>query len=213
MTGIAVAWLLEWSYAQLPLYIPALQTKLSPGEGSDKSDDSSSKSGKKAAAAAAGRTKISNPTPFDSLRQFYLSKTGKMVRFGGAIVIIYLLLMSSITFVAHSKYYAKQISQPSLMFETRLNNGEHVIIDDYVKGYEWIKKNTPQDSRVLSWWDYGYQIAGIANRTTLADGNTWNLEHIALIGKILTSSQEEAHKIARHLADYVLVWAGGGGGG
>jgi asparagine N-glycosylation enzyme membrane subunit Stt3 len=48
-----------------------------------------------------------------------------------------------------------------------------------------------QDARVLSWWDYGYQIAGIANRTTLADGNTWNLEHIALIGKILTSSQPE----------------------
>eukprot|EP00966_Prymnesium_polylepis_P233944 5411290-Prymnesium_polylepis.1 len=24
----------------------------------------------------------------------------------------------------------------------------------------------------MAWWDYGYQIAGIANRTTIADGNT-----------------------------------------
>lgn len=35
--------------------------------------------------------------------------------------------------------------------------------------------------RVMSWWDYGYQIAGMANRTTLVDNNTWNNSHIALV--------------------------------
>ena len=35
--------------------------------------------------------------------------------------------------------------------------------------------------------DYGYQIAGIAKRTTIADGNTWNHEHIALLGLSLSS--------------------------
>jgi asparagine N-glycosylation enzyme membrane subunit Stt3 len=25
----------------------------------------------------------------------------------------------------------------------------------------------------MAWWDYGYQITGISNRTTIADGNTW----------------------------------------
>ena len=40
-------------------------------------------------------------------------------------------------------------------------------------------------------------------------GNTWNHEHIALLGRILTGPEKEAHRIARHLADYVLVWAGG----
>jgi len=63
----------------------------------------------------------------------------------------------------------------------------------------------------MAWWDYGYQITGIANRTSVADGNTWNHEHIATLGRILTAPQEEAHSYARHLADYVLVWAGGGG--
>ena len=33
----------------------------------------------------------------------------------------------------------------------------------------------------MSWWDYGYQIAGMANRTTLVDNNTWNNSHIALV--------------------------------
>ena len=63
----------------------------------------------------------------------------------------------------------------------------------------------------MAWWDYGYQITGIANRTTIADGNTWNHEHIALLGLALTTDVDEGYEIARHLADYVLIWGGGGG--
>ncbi len=63
----------------------------------------------------------------------------------------------------------------------------------------------------MAWWDYGYQITAIANRTTIADGNTWNHEHIALLGRALTSPLKDGHRIARHLADYVLLWTGGGG--
>jgi len=63
----------------------------------------------------------------------------------------------------------------------------------------------------MAWWDYGYQITGIGNRTTIADGNTWNHEHIATLGRCLTSPVKEAHRVIRHLADYVLVWAVGGG--
>ena len=74
-----------------------------------------------------------------------------------------------------------------------------------------MRDNTPDNARVMAWWDYGYQITGIANRTTIADGNTWNHEHIALLGKALTGSVEEGYSIARHLADYVLIWGGGGG--
>ena len=42
---------------------------------------------------------------------------------------------------------------------------------------------------MLSWWDYGYQINGVANRTSIADGNTWNHEHIALLGRVLISPE------------------------
>lgn len=59
---------------------------------------------------------------------------------------------------------------------------------------------------MLGWWDYGYHLNGIANRTSLADGNTWNLEHIALVGRCLLLPPAEAHALTRHLADYVLVW-------
>merc|ERR1712137_1047920 len=88
-------------------------------------------------------------------------------------------------------------------------SGAVIVVDDYWVGYNWINENTPEDSRVMAWWDYGYQITGIAKRTSLADGNTWNHEHIATIGRIMTSPQRRAHNSIRHLADYMLVWAGG----
>jgi len=105
---------------------------------------------------------------------------------------------------------SEAISNPTIILVGELRDGTVVKVDDYREAYWWIRDNTPEDSRVLSWWDYGYQITAIANRTTIADGNTWNHEHIALLGKILTTNVDEGYSIARHLADYVLVWAGGG---
>ena len=59
-------------------------------------------------------------------------------------------------------------------------------------------------------WDYGYQIAGMANRTTLVDNNTWNNSHIALVGKAMSSNETAAYDIMTDLdVDYVLVIFGG----
>ena len=50
-----------------------------------------------------------------------------------------------------------------------------------------------------------YQIAGMANRTTLVDNNTWNNSHIALVGKAMSSNETAAYEIMRELdVDYVL---------
>ena len=38
------------------------------------------------------------------------------------------------------------------------------ILDDFREAYFWLNQNTHDLSRVMSWWDYGYQIAGMANR-------------------------------------------------
>jgi hypothetical protein len=35
----------------------------------------------------------------------------------------------------------------------------------------WIRENTPINSSVVSWWDYGYWEEAIANRTAVADGS------------------------------------------
>ena len=44
--------------------------------------------------------------------------------------------------------------------------------NDWIETLEWIKLNTPEDSIVASWWDYGYWISTVAERTTLIDNAT-----------------------------------------
>merc|ERR1719161_658320 len=114
-------------------------------------------------------------------------------------------------FVDHADQVAQSMSNPQVVYSVPDGRGGKRKIDDYLRGYEWIDENTPKDARVMAWWDYGYQITGIARRTSIADGNTWNHEHIATLGRTLTSPEKKAWNAIRHLADYVLVWAGGGG--
>jgi dolichyl-diphosphooligosaccharide--protein glycosyltransferase len=81
-------------------------------------------------------------------------------------------------------------------------------VTDYLDSYEWLKANTAPNARVLAWWSYGYHITGIANRTALADGNTWNDEHVAAIATMLLAPPAQAHALVRHVADYVYLWVG-----
>ncbi|KAL7566257.1 hypothetical protein ACA910_011317 [Epithemia clementina (nom. ined.)] len=131
------------------------------------------------------------------------------------VVIVAFALKESIPYVkkfhAMAHELAGHLSHPTIIQKAQTRDGQMVMIDDYRDAYFWLKDNTPEDARIMAWWDYGYQITGISNRTTIADGNTWNHEHIAFLGRTLTAPEKEAHRIARHLADYVLVWAGGGG--
>lgn len=60
-------------------------------------------------------------------------------------------------------------------------NRSRTILDDFREAYFWLRQNTDDQARVMSWWDYGYQIAGMGNKTTLVDNNTWNNSHIALV--------------------------------
>lgn len=129
------------------------------------------------------------------------------------VFLLILLLSGTLSkgFYDHCNNMAQGFSHPQLMFKSRTSDGRIIIVDDYREAYHWLRDKTPTDSRVMAWWDYGYQITGIGNRTSIADGNTWNHEHIATLGKCLTSPVVEAHALIRHLADYVLIWAGGGG--
>merc|ERR1712183_844639 len=70
--------------------------------------------------------------------------------------------------------------------------------------------NTWENSKIMSWWDYGYQISSMANRTILGDNNTWNNTHISRVGQAMASDEAHAYEIMRELdVDYVLVIFGG----
>lgn len=125
------------------------------------------------------------------------------------------ILVVIINILQHQVYHstilaADAYSSPSIIMAHKLNDGNRLIIDDYREAYYWLKQNTAPDANIMSWWDYGYQITGMANRTVLVDNNTWNNTHIATVGKAFASTEEEGYNIAKFLgADYVLVIFGG----
>ncbi|PGH00406.1 dolichyl-diphosphooligosaccharide-protein glycosyltransferase [Blastomyces parvus] len=121
-------------------------------------------------------------------------------------VVVYLLL-----FVAHCTWVTSNAySSPSVVLASKLPDGSQFIIDDYREAYYWLRQNTPENAKIMSWWDYGYQIGGMADRPTLVDNNTWNNTHIATVGKAMSSREEVSYPILRqHDVDYVLVVFGG----
>jgi len=143
-------------------------------------------------------------------KKMYNQPSGKSWRLGGAVLIVLLFPLLARNFFTYCLEIAKRMSNPTIMYYGTIGE-KQVLVDDYREAYWWLRDNTAEDARVMAWWDYGYQIAGIANRTTIADGNTWNHEHIATLGRALTSPEKYAHAIIRHMADYVLIWTGGGG--
>jgi len=127
------------------------------------------------------------------------------------MMVVMLLMMLLMLFSVHCTWVTSNAySSPSIVLATTNYDGSRNILDDFREAYFWLRQNTPDDARVMSWWDYGYQIAGMANRTTLVDNNTWNNSHIALVGKAMSSNESAAYDIMRSLnVDYVLVIFGG----
>lgn len=127
----------------------------------------------------------------------------------------FLLLLGSlyllIQFAVHCTWVTSEAySSPSIVLAARQSNGERVIFDDFRESYYWLRHNTPPDAKIASWWDYGYQITAMGNRTVIVDNNTWNNTHIATVGRGMSSYEDEAYHIFKSLdVDYVLVVFGG----
>ncbi|KAK2720009.1 dolichyl-diphosphooligosaccharide--protein glycosyltransferase subunit STT3A-like [Artemia franciscana] len=120
----------------------------------------------------------------------------------------------SIMFLVYSQHCVwvtgEAYSSPSIVLAARGHDGSRIIFDDFREAYYWLRMNTPEDAKIMSWWDYGYQITSMANRTVLVDNNTWNNTHISRVGQAMASSEENASLIMQELdVDYVLVIFGG----
>jgi dolichyl-diphosphooligosaccharide---protein glycosyltransferase len=88
--------------------------------------------------------------------------------------------------------------------------GYRLTTNDWINTLKWISTNTTSDSVVASWWDYGYWITTLGNRTSLADNATINQTRIATIAKMFMDQTENGLKIAKDLkADYILIYVVG----
>ncbi|EPQ27133.1 uncharacterized protein PFL1_05414 [Pseudozyma flocculosa PF-1] len=126
------------------------------------------------------------------------------------LVTIYTLVLL-LVFVLHCTFVTSTAySSPSVVLASRNQDGSQHIIDDFREAYYWLRQNTASDAKIMSWWDYGYQIAGMADRPTLVDNNTWNNTHIATVGKAMASPEDKSYPILqKHDVDYILVIFGG----
>ena len=95
---------------------------------------------------------------------------------------------------------------------TILNGGSvyNIATDDWKESLEWIKTNTPKDSVIAAWWDYGYWISTMSDRATLTDNATLDSKKIQKFAKTLLSSPNQAWNTLQEMgADYILVFVAG----
>jgi asparagine N-glycosylation enzyme membrane subunit Stt3 len=65
------------------------------------------------------------------------------------------------------------------------------VTDDWWSALQWINDNTPEDSVVVTWWDYGYWIQAIGQRAVIMDGGRYDIHwRVIKVGKVLETSDE-----------------------
>lgn len=115
---------------------------------------------KKKAAAASTQEGVDVPLS-DTPGISFLDARAALLGFFSLLMVVFCFHCTWVTSNAYSS--------PSVVLASRTPAGDQVIIDDFREAYYWLRQNTKEDAKVMSWWDYGYQLAGFADRTTLVD--------------------------------------------
>merc|ERR1719420_54380 len=107
-----------------------------------------------------------------------------------ATAFVTMLTFFLVTYAFHCVWATSEAySSPSIVLTARTHDGSRIIFDDFREAYWWLRQNTPEDAKIMSWWDYGYQITAMANRTIIVDNNTWNNTHISRVGQAMASTE------------------------
>lgn len=75
----------------------------------------------------------------------------------------------------------------------------------WVSAIDWLRTHIPQNSFVLSWWDYGYWIEVIGNRSVIDENNTLNGTQIRLMAEMFLNNESFAVNVLEkdfHLYPY-----------
>jgi dolichyl-diphosphooligosaccharide--protein glycosyltransferase len=122
----------------------------------------------------------------------------------GYIVFITFILAVPMIYPSNSNWLSLADIPPSI---ANGGTGYRLTTTDWLDALQWIEENTPQDSVIASWWDYGYWITTLGNRTSLADNATINQTRIATLAKMFIEEPEAGIRTAKDLkADYILIY-------
>jgi dolichyl-diphosphooligosaccharide--protein glycosyltransferase len=102
-------------------------------------------------------------------------------------------------------------------YGTTISNGgtvfSHTQLADWFQALNWIHDNTPTNSVIIGWWDYGYWVNVMGNRTTVDDNATLNETRIAQVGEMYMENETAAAATALSMGHgrptYVLLFLTG----
>lgn len=117
------------------------------------------------------------------------------------MVFIVMFILFSMQII-HDTSTAKRFATPEMV--------PHSTLRDWPEALEYMRMYLPDNAVVVSWWDYGYWITTVANKTTVVDNATLNSTQIALVGYMFMAPNEtESLRILKKFnATHVLVHFG-----
>lgn len=78
---------------------------------------------------------------------------------------------------------------------------------DWPSALFWLQANTPPDSVVAAWWDYGYWITAVADRTTIVDNATIRSDRIEEMARMFLAAPDDSWRMLMDMeADYAVVF-------
>lgn len=138
-----------------------------------------------------------------------ISHMDKSIKIVFSIILVILISIpvldnGGILFPQNSNWLSSADIPPSI---ANGGTGFRIKTDDWISALDWISANTSSNSVIASWWDYGYWITTLGNRTSLADNATINQTRIASIAKMFMDQTENGLKVAKDLkSDYIVVY-------
>jgi len=91
------------------------------------------------------------------------------------------------------------------------NGGSHYVVsnNDWQDAMSWLRTNTPEDAIIASWWDYGYWITTLSDRTTIIDNATlidWQIKKMA--HSLISPPEKSWHILNSHHSEDISEYLG-----
>ena len=119
--------------------------------------------------------------------------------------VVLIIFLFSLPLVFPTNYnWINSSDTPPIIFTGAATNPPS---NDWIETLEWIKLNTPENAVIASWWDYGYWITTMSDRTTIVDNATLSTKQIQKMAQMLMSTPDNSWNILKEMnADYVVIF-------
>ncbi|MEM1645957.1 MAG: STT3 domain-containing protein [Ignisphaera sp.] len=111
----------------------------------------------------------------------------------------FLALLLAIAVALPTIYAAYGMSTTYSALSTMITRAEGFFVqtDVWLRALDFIRRNTSENALVISWWDYGYWLSVIGNRSTVADGATISGSKIQRLAQFFVSEYNISYEILK----------------